>query len=327
MDISLLDFLRDQMHLTSVKNGCSEGVCGSCTVLLNGRAIRACLFTTSKVNRQKILTMEGLSEREKEIYVRSFTDAGAVQCGFCTPGMVMSAKALLDKNLRPTPGEVKKALRYNICRCTGYIKIEQAVLAAAERLRDEEPEDENTSVPSKIAIPRVGSRYPRVDARVKVLGTAQYVDDLYVEGMLHGAVLRSRYPRARVLSVDISQAKAFPGVEAVLTAADVPGERIEGYMQKDWPVLVAVGEETKFLGDTLALVAAVSKKAARDAIGLIRVEYEELEPVTTPGKALTEGAPRLHPAGNLLCRTYLKRGNPKEALTNSKYVVTRGEIP
>lgn len=315
-DTNLMEYLRDEARLTSVKNGCAEGVCGACTILVDGKATRACTLTVAKIEGKEILTVEGLSEREKEIYSWAFAEAGAVQCGFCIPGMVMSSKALLDKNPAPSPEEVKKALRNNICRCTGYVKIEKAVMLAAQAFRGE-------VTPGESVAASVGARFQRVDARVKTLGTAEYVDDLLVEGMLYGAVLRTKYPRALIKGIDTSKAKKHSGVKAVLTAEDIPGSRMQGYLIKDWPTLVAVGEETRYVGDALVLVAAETKKAAREALELIEVEYEELPPVTSPAEALKEDAPKLHPKGNLLSKTYVKRGNPEEALANAKYIVTK----
>lgn len=187
-ELNLMEYLRDEQRLTSIKNGCGEGVCGACTILADGKAVRACTLTVAKVAGKKVVTLEGLSAREKETYAWAFAEAGAVQCGFCIPGMVMSSKALLDVNPHPGPAEVKKALKNNICRCTGYVKIEKAVLLAAAALRGEaSPKHSNVS-------PHVGSRYQRVDACVKTLGQAQYVDDMHVEGMLYGGSLEDKVP-------------------------------------------------------------------------------------------------------------------------------------
>lgn len=315
-DMNLLDYLRDELQVTSLKNGCAEGVCGACMVLVDGKAMRACLLTLAKVSGKRVLTVEGISPREKEAYAWAFAEAGAVQCGFCTPGMIISAKALLDVNPQPGPAEVRKALRNNICRCSGYVKIEKAVLLAAGVLRGE-------AIPGSGPSSQVGFSYHRVDANSKALGAAQYVDDMHVPGMLYGAVLRSKYPRALIRAIDTAKAKAYPGVEALLTAQDIPGSRYEGYIFKDWPTLVAVGEETRYVGDALVILAARTKKAAREGLDRIEVEYEELKPVSSPAEALEEGAPRLHPQGNLLSRTYVRRGNPEEALAGSSYVVSK----
>lgn len=314
-DMNLLEWLRDGLQLTSVKNGCGEGACGACTVLVDGKAVRACLFTVAKVNGKNILTVEGMSAKEKEIYTWAFSEAGAVQCGFCTPGMVLSAKALLDRNSAPTLAEIKQALKGNICRCTGYVKIEKAVMLAAGALQ--------TGIMSAVSSGAgIGSRLRRIDARDKVLGTGQYVDDMHIDGVLYGAVLRARYPRALIKSIDISAARDYPGVEAVLTAHDVPGVRNWGFIVKDWPVLVATGEETRYIGDAVALVAANSKKNARKALALIKVDYEERVPITNPGQALQDDAPQLHNQGNVLSETVIKRGNTAEAIAKAEFVVT-----
>ncbi|GAB6180811.1 selenium-dependent xanthine dehydrogenase [Desulfotomaculum defluvii] len=315
-DMNLLEYLREYARLTSVKNGCGEGACGACMVLVDGRAFRACVLTIAKVADKSVLTVEGLSEQEKDVYSWAFIEAGAVQCGFCIPGMVISAKGLLDKNPNPTGEEIKKALHGNICRCTGYQKIEMAIAMAARALRE-------GYVPEVKSNYRVGERMPRVDAQEKVLGIAEYVDDLKVEGMLYAAVLRSKYPRALVKHIDINQAKELAGVEAVLTARDIPGERFLGHIVHDWPTLVAEGEETRYVGDALVLVAATSKAIAREAIQLVKVDYEELASLTSTWDALAEGAPSIHPKGNLLRKTVLQRGDVEEAIAKAKYVVTQ----
>lgn len=319
-DLNLLDFLRDELHVTSLKNGCGEGACGACMVLVDGQARRACLLTVAQVQGKKLLTVEGLSDREKEVYTWAFTEAGAVQCGFCIPGMVISAQALLLKNPYPKAQDIKKALRGNICRCTGYVKIEKAIDIAAQVFRGELTQKPTPKITEPAGI---GKPLPRLDAQEKILGMGQYVDDLYVKDMLYGAVLRTKYPRALIKKIDVSRARTYPGVEIVLTADDVPGNRFEGYIFKDWPALIAPGEETRYIGDALVIVAATTRKAAREALDQIHVEYEELPPISTPAEALQDGAPCLHPQGNLLSKTYVKRGNPAEALANSKYVVTK----
>lgn len=315
-DMNLLEFLREEEDLTSVKNGCSEGACGACMILVEDKAMRACLLTVAKVQGKKVLTIEGLSEREKDVYSYSFAEAGAVQCGFCIPGMVISAKALIDKNNNPTSQEVKDAIKGNICRCTGYVKIEKAILMAAEILR------EDKDISKEYGKGKVGEKFHRIDAIKKTLGTAKYVDDIKFEGMVYGSALRTKYPRALIKGIDISKALAHPEVEAVLTAEDIPGKRYIGHLVKDWPAMIAVGEETRYIGDAVALVAAKSKKALKEALELIEVDYEELKPITNPKEALKENASKIHDSGNLLRKEVLKRGNAEEAIKNSKYVVT-----
>lgn len=315
-DMGLLDYLRDVEQLTSVKNGCAEGACGACMVLIDGVAQRACLQKLSRLENKEVITVEGISERERDVFAYAFGKCGAVQCGFCIPGMVISAKGLLDKNLNPTEEEIKNALRGNICRCTGYVKIMKAIKLVAELLRN------NEEVPKVYCKGLVGENLPRIDAEVKTLGVGKYADDLYLDGMLYGSALRTKYPRALIKSIDTSKAKALDGVYAVLTAKDVPGDRYIGHLVQDWPALIDVGETTRYLGDALALVAAKDKKTLKEALSLIEVEYEELPPLTSPEMAMQEGAPNIHPNGNILSKQVLKRGNVDEAIKNSKFVVT-----
>jgi len=314
-DKNLLDFLRDDAQVTSLKNGCGEGACGACMLLVDGKAMRACILTVAKASGKKLLTVEGLSEREKEAFTWAFAEAGAVQCGFCIPGMIISAKALIDKNPNPTAQEIKQSIRGNICRCTGYKKIEQGIFLAAQVLRGEiHPKTQSGA--------RIGTSVQRVDARQKAMGTGQYVDDMQVDNMLYAAVLRAKYPRAVVKAIDISKARAYPGVEAVLTAEDIPADRYHGHIFHDWPTMVSIGEETRYVGDAIALVAAETKKQAREAVKLIKVEYEELKPLLSPAEALADNAPRIHEKGNLLSTTRIKRGNTEEALDKSAHTVT-----
>ncbi len=316
-DKSLIEYLREDARLTSVKNGCGDGVCGSCSVIMNGKAARACTLTVARVHGKSVTTVEGLSPREREVYAWAFGEVGAVQCGFCMPGMVMSAKALLDANPAPTAAEVKSAIRYNLCRCTGYAKVERAIQLAAGALANAGVHD------VEAAGARVGERTVRAEAKEKLLGTGEFVDDMQVEGMLHGAVLRAKFPRALVKRIDAAAARALPGVEIVLTARDVPGERMLGHVVYDWPVMIAEGEETRYVGDALALVAATTKEAARKAIELVRVEYEEREPLLSPKAAMAEGAPQLHANGNVLATTVLKRGDAERAIAEARHVVTQ----
>ena len=313
---TLINYLREECDLTSVKNGCGEGACGACMVLVDGKATKACILKSDKIEGKEIQTVEGLSDRDKKVFAYAFSKAGAVQCGFCIPGMVISAKALLLKTLNPTLDEVKKALMGNICRCTGYVKIEKAVLMAAEILR------ENRDVPTVFCKGIVGEEMGRIDAEDKILAEGEYVDDMKINGMIYGFALRSKYPRALVKNIDYSDAEKLEGVIKVVTAKDIPGERYGGHLKKDWPALIEVGEETRYVGDAIALVAATSMDIARKAADLIKVDYEELEPLSLPEEAMKEGAPKIHKDGNILVREVLKRGNVDEALKNSKYVVT-----
>ena len=315
-DGRLIDLLRDELRLTSVKEGCSEGACGTCTILVDGKKVKACVQKVSKMDGKSIVTVEGLTQREKDVYAYCFAEAGAVQCGFCIPGMVISAKSLLDTNLTPTREDVKKAIRGNICRCTGYKKIEEAILMAADffRLDKEIPKEDSEA--------RLGQRHRRVDAREKVTGEGQFVDDIVLPGMIYAKALRSQYPRAIVNKLDISRALAHEDCVTVLTARDVPNNKC-GHIKKDWDVLIPEGTVTHYIGDALALVATYHKETLDEVLSLIDVEYTELTPVTDPVEALKPDAPLVHSSGNLLTREVCKRGDADAAIANSKYVVTK----
>lgn len=316
-DEKLIYFLRDQLGLTSVKNGCGEGACGTCTVIIDGKAMKACVFRTSRMEGKRVTTVEGLTQREKDVYGYAFASAGAVQCGFCIPGMVMSAKALLDVNNDPSEAEIKNAIKNNICRCTGYQKICAAIQTAARFLRD------NIPIPAE-SQSKIGQNVLRIDAVSKTLGTAQYADDLYFDGMLYGSAVRSKFPRARILSIDIAQAKQAPGVEAVVTADDIPGAKKIGHLKQDWDVLLAPGDVTHYLGDAIVLIAAKSRSQLEAAKQLVKIEYEPLEPITDLQKALS-GEQLVHPAStdsNIMYTQTLSRGNADQAIQQSKYVVT-----
>ena len=231
----LLRYLRDELHLTSVKDGCSEGACGACTVLIDGEPCRACTPSTDALEGRHILTVEGLADEEKKLYTYAYGEAGAVQCGFCIPGMVLCTKALLDQNPDPDEKEIKNALRNNYCRCTGYVKIIAAVKLAAKLKREgviPEPSENDW---------KVGSSVHRLDVEEKVLGTGKYPDDWYVPNMTYGSAVRAKYARARVKAIDASKALAMPGVYAVLTAEDIPGENKVGHIKHDQYTLIPVG--------------------------------------------------------------------------------------
>ncbi len=315
-DMKLIDFLRDELRLTSVKNGCGAGACGTCTILVDGKKVKSCMSTVAKMDGKSITTVEGLSEREREVYVHCFGQAGAVQCGFCIPGMVISAKALLDENLTPTRAEVKQAIKGNICRCTGYQKIEDAILLAADFFR------ENRPIPQAHESAAIGTDFMRVDTAEKVLGTGEYVDDIVVPDMLYAKALRTKYPRARVLKIDASRALAHPDVMKVLTAKDVPFNKC-GHLVVDWDVMIAEGDITRYVGDAVALVATRRKETLDEALALIDVEYEELAPLTNPVDAMKPDAPKLHENGNILFKQELKRGDVDAAIASAAHVVTR----
>ena len=318
-DKPLLRYLRDDLHLHSVKDGCSEGACGTCTIVVDGKAVKSCVLTTRRAAGKNILTLEGLSSREQEAFVYAFGAKGAVQCGFCTPGMVMAGKALIDKNPDPTEDEIKNAIRGNICRCTGYKKIIEGIELAAAILRGEAQIEDDLEKGEEYG---VGSRAFRLDVREKVLGYGEYPDDVEMENMVYASAVRSQYPRARVLEIDCSQARALPGVLAVLTADDVPNNKV-GHLQQDWDVMIAKGDITRCVGDAICLVVAENRNILKEAKELVRVEYEVLEPVRSVWEAMAENAPRLHENGNLCQSRHVTRGDAKKALAESKYVVTQ----
>ena len=315
----LLRYLRDELRLTSVKDGCSEGACGTCTILVDGKAVKACILSTKRAVGKEIVTVEGLSEAEREAFVYAFGAVGAVQCGFCIPGMVMAGKALLDQNPNPTEAEIKKAIRGNVCRCTGYKKIIEGIALAGAILRGEASVDPALEEGEDYG---VGARAFRTDVRDKVLGRGEYCDDLYLDGMAHASAVRSQYPRARVLDIDASAALALPGVLAVLTADDVPHNKV-GHLQQDWDVMIAKGDITRCVGDAICLVVAENETVLKQAKELVKVDYEPLEPVRTIQEARAAAAPSLHPNGNLCQQRHVTRGDARAALAQSKYVVTQ----
>ena len=318
-DKPLLRYLRDDLHLTSVKDGCSEGACGTCTVIIDGTAFKSCLITTRKASGKTILTLEGLTDAEKEAFVYAFGTCGAVQCGFCTPGMVMAAKALIDKVPDPSERNIRNAIRGNICRCTGYRKIIDAIKLAAAVLRGDKKIDPSRERGDDYG---VGRRAFRVDVRPKVLGYGKYPDDIEMEGMAYLSAVRSAYARARVLSIDASEALAMPGVVGVLTAEDVPNNKV-GHLQQDWDVMIPVGSETRCVGDAICLVVAETAEILAEAKTKVRIEYEKLEAVCSIAEAMAENAPKVHSAGNLCQTRHVTRGDAAAALASSAYTVTK----
>lgn len=325
-DMTLMDYLREVLGITSVKNGCKEGACGTCTVIIDGKTTRACIQRLSKLEGKKILTIEGFTERERAVFSYAFAACGAVQCGFCIPGMVISGKCLIDQNSNPSREDIKQSIRTNICRCTGYKKIEDGILLAARMLR------ENLEIPELSQTGKVGEKTSRVDSVPKTLGTAMYTDDYSFEEMLYGKNVFSKYARAKVLKIDTQKALAMPGVVAIYTAKDIPGKRYIGHLAQDWPGMIDEGEETKCCGDTLAMVVAATKEQAIAAVKAVEVEYEELTPICSAEEAAKSSAHQIHgegytqfgkfiiPENNLFDHEEVKRGDAKTALLKSKYI-------
>lgn len=335
--MNLLEVLRDVFGVTSPKDGCSpQGACGCCTIMVNGRAVLSCLRKPESVEGMEVTTLEGVPAQKRRILVKAFLKEGGLQCGYCTPGIVARAVSLLDRDPGADEAQIRKALSGHLCRCTGYHRIVDAILTAGEVWEDGGPvPDEGPRRPNffgedrgmrrvSAAAPRgVGSSSPRYRGSDHTVGEKDYIADMTLDGMLHGAVVLSRHPRARVLEIDVSKALSMPRVQRVLTAEDVPGERHVGLIRPDWPVFVAPGEITRCVGDVLALVLAESRFSANRAAEALEeaIEYEVLAPVAHPLAALEPGAPEVHDGGNLLEVCAYSRGDVGAALIASDHVV------
>lgn len=314
----LLDALRDDLGLTGTKKGCGGGECGACTVLLDGEPVASCLYPVHKAADRVVETIEGLgTQTSLHPLQKWFLHLGAVQCGFCTPGVLMSAKALLDANPSPTEMDVREALSGNLCRCTGYRKIVDAVLAAAAELRGEEVADR----PDRDKSGGLGRSLIKVDGVPKVLGTAHFAADLYRPGMLFGAMVASTVAHGRILRIDPSAALAMPGVVRVLTSTDIPGALTYGTVIKDTPFLAK--DKVRYLGEPVAVVLAGDEHTARKAAALVRVDYQELPAVFDPREAMKPGAPLVHEGGNILKHAKIRKGNVEEGFAQAAHIVTR----
>ena len=314
---SLLETLRTRCGILSTKDGCQpQGQCGCCLALVDGLPKVTCAMPAENAAGKEVVTLEGLPESERERIAASFVNVAGLQCGYCIPGIALQAHRLLDKNPEPSRDEIARALAGHLCRCTGYTKILDAIEVLARSRRD-------GVVPEVETSGRVGDSLARFTGEELTLGERPYVDDLELPDMLHGAVVLSAHARARVRSIDVSRAAAVPGVEAVLTAADVPGERWYGLLYPDWPGFVAEGEEVRCVGDVLAAVAAVDEATARAAAALVNVDYEVLEPVLDTTAAQAPGAPQVNPRhDNVLSETRVGRGDVDAALAASAEVVS-----
>ena len=307
----LLAALRDELRITSPKDGCSpSGQCGCCTVLIDGKARISCQTSLEKAAGAEITTLEGVDEAERQRMADTFAAHGALQCGFCTPGIVMRTVALLGRDKETTRDDAARHLGAHLCRCTGYVKILDAVesLAAGE-------------TPVAITEGGVGGRGVKYEGQELSLGDRGFIDDMEPEGCLHGAVVLSEHARADIVAIDPADALAMPGVIAVLTADDVPGELRSGLIHKDWPAFIPVGGRTSYLGDVVALVVADTRAQARAATSTVSVTYDVHEPLTDPAAALAsdEDAVWTLP-GNELSRSTYARGDVDEALARSAHV-------
>ena len=312
---SLLNYLRETAGIVSVKNGCNgEATCGACLVEVNAKPALSCVTPMQKVAGARIVTIEGFPKSLRQTLGRAFVAKGAVQCGFCTPGFLSRSKILLEDNLQPSRDDIIKALRFNLCRCTGYIKIVDAIELAAEHIR------KNQALQLS-ATGKVGTSQPKYDAYDKAVGRSAFIDDMRIDGMLHAALKFSDHPRALVRKIDVAAAANMPGVVRVFTASNIPGERTIGVIHQDWPVMIAAGETTRYIGDVLAGVVAENETIARRAVAAIAVEYDVLEPVADVHVA--ESSPiKIHESGNLLSISHIQRGDDIDSvLKASAHVV------
>jgi len=332
----LLEVLRECCGITSVKDGCApQGVCGCCTIVLDGKPALACQLDPAKVNDSEVVTLEGLPDRQRQLLSRAFVREGAVQCGFCTPGIAVRAAHLINKGLTADRSRVERGLAGHLCRCTGYNRIVDAIQTAGEAHRDglklgagppRRPHhfgedyglERSSDAPADDGI---GASSDRYRGRDQALGVKNFVADLKLEGMLHGALVLSDHPRATLLRIERSKAAEMPGVERIITAEDIPGICNHGLIVRDWPLLLAEGEITRYIGDALALVVADTQHRARAAAAALEVEYQVLDPITSTRAALAADAPLIHPAGNLLEVCAFSRGDCDAALAESAFVV------
>ncbi len=316
-DLTLMKFLREWLGLTGTKDGCAKGHCGSCTVIMNGKATRSCLVKISRADGAKIETIEGLSVNDDELHPLQYTfiKNNAVQCGFCTPGMILTSKALLDANPNPSDEDIKGALtkNRNTCRCTGYVNIIRAVRAAGEMIA--RGEHAGVLMPEgKVQLSNLAR-----DAVDMVTGKLLFAADMKVEGMVHGKIRWADHPYAEILKIDTSEAEAVPGVVRVITARDIPGKNQAGIIFRDQPAIA--DKIVRFIGEPVAAVYAETEEAAEEAVARIKVDYKVLQGVFSPEEAMKPDAPKLHEKGNLLHKSVIERGDVDEAFERSAVVL------
>lgn len=307
----LLAALRDELGITSPKDGCApSGQCGCCTVLIDGKARISCQTSLEKASGAEITTLEGIDPAERDRLSAAFAVHGALQCGFCTPGIVMRTVALLGRDKETTRENAARHLGAHLCRCTGYVKILDAVetLAAGE-------------TPVTLTAGGIGERGVKYEADVLSLGDRDFIDDMQPEGCLHAAVVLTEHARADILAIETSAALAAPGVVAIFTGDDIPGELRSGLIHKDWPAFIPVGGRTAYLGDVLALVVADTRAHARAATPLVAVSYEVHQPYTNPAEALAADEDAVWQLdGNMLSRSAYARGDVDEAIGRAAHV-------
>ena len=309
----LLSALREELNITSPKDGCSpSGQCGCCTVLIDGKAVVSCQTSLEKVAGKSVTTLEGVDTAERAKFSSAFAACGGLQCGFCIPGIVVRAKAQIDKKGAALKREdMARHLGAHLCRCTGYAKILEAIECVAKN-----------EIPAIPPTAGVGTRTPKYEAEALTMGDRGYIDDLRVPGMLHAALHFTQHVRATVKSINIEHARKAAGVKAVYTAADIPGELMVGIIYKDWPVMIPVGGRTSYAGDVLAIVVADTRLNARAAATLIEVDYDVHTPITDVDVALTSSEVAVWQTNdNVLSTSTYKRGDVDAAFASSVHVI------
>ncbi len=315
----LIDLLREDLRLTGTKQSCDrKGQCGACMVIVNKKAVRSCLSRVGDLDGADVITVEGLGTPENPHLIQeAFALSGAIQCGFCTPGMIMATKALLDAKPKPTEEEIIKALRGNLCRCTGYTKIIEAVQLAGKFLRGELSPESLRPSPDQGSL---GISHPRPSAMAKACGTAHFTADFRIRGALEVAVLRSTLPHARIVSIDSTEAEAMPGVAGVVTATDIKGTNTLKYQVADRPVLCE--DKVRYVGDPILAVAADTRAQAEAALAAVKVELEPLPVLDCPETSLVAGAAQLHDEFPNLCYEQPQiKGNAEQALQDSVAII------
>jgi aerobic-type carbon monoxide dehydrogenase small subunit (CoxS/CutS family) len=319
-DMRLLDYLRDTLNMTGSKEGCGAGECGTCSVFVDGVLVKSCMIPIAKTNGADIQTIEGLAPRGSMTPVQqAFHKTGASQCGYCIPGMVMAATATLRSNPQAGLEEIKEGLGGNICRCTGYQKIFEAVELARDIINGTQPQSVLDDDPDCETY--IGSNVRRLDAPAKVTGALRYAADMVVPDMLHMQVLRSPVAHARITRLDTAAAEAIPGVEAIITAADIPGEDGFGVFVHDQPTLAA--DKVRYVGEAIAAVAAETAQIAREAVKAIKVEFEDLPPVFDVETAMADGAPVVHDYAedNITYHVPIRKGDVEKGFAEAELIV------